>query len=93
MVAAGDVSASDILGNDRADATLLRMNLIKVRRFWHSIMLELRTCMVAVCRIVVNHDGHGGTALDPMTLDKGGILEDRTPRLMVNVDVASMPGP
>ena len=45
--------------------------------------------MVAVSR----GNGHGGTALDPMTWDKGGILKQGMPRLRMSIDLASLPGP
>ena len=49
--------------------------------------------MVAISRIEVDHDGHGGTAPDAMVRDKGGIIKPRASSLRVTVDHASLPGP
>ena len=56
-------------------------------------MLELHEFMVAISRIEVDHGGYGGTAPDPMILDKGSILKARASSLRVVVDHASLPGP
>ena len=47
--------------------------LLRARRRWYPIMVDLHKFMVVVSRIEVNHDGKGGTALDPMTWDKCGL--------------------
>ena len=100
VVADGDVLAADLIG--AADVGRLRQSdsvinarrsLLKIRRYWYTIMLDLREYMVAVSRIVVNHDGNSSTALDLMTWEKGGILKDRTPHLRFNIDLAVMAGP
>ena len=49
--------------------------------------------MVDISRIEVNHDGFGGTALDAMVWDKGGVLKTRTPSFRLIVDHATLPGP
>ena len=56
-------------------------------------MLQLHWFMVAVARIAVNHDGRGGTALDPLVWDQGGSKKARRLDIRVNVDLASLPGP
>ena len=84
MVASGDVRVEDLIGNNGADAAAdlgrlrqddevisARRNLLRVRRLWYPIMLDLHRFMVAISRIEVNHDGSGGTALDAMVWDKG----------------------
>ena len=37
-------------------------SLLRVRRYWYPILLDLHKFMVAISRIEVNHDGYGGTA-------------------------------
>ena len=54
-----------------------RRALIRVRRHWYPIMLELHKLMVATSRIEVNHDGYGGTTPDAMIWDKGSVLKPR----------------
>ena len=49
--------------------------------------------MIAIARVSVNHDGRGGTALDPLVWDKGSKLKARKLEIRVNVDLASLPGP
>ena len=39
-----------------------RRGLLQARRLRYSIISDLHNFMVAVSRIIVNHDGHGGTA-------------------------------
>ena len=56
-------------------------------------MLDLHRFMVAISRIEVNHDGFGGTALDAMVWDKGGIVKTRAPSFRLIVDHATLPGP
>ena len=80
MVDAGDVRAADLLESDRADtaADIGRLRQtesvidvcgasLKVRRWYHK-MPDLHKIMVAISRVVVNHDGLGGSAFDAMTL-------------------------
>ena len=40
--------------------------LLKARSYWYFVMLLLHRFMIAVARVTVNHDGRGGTALDPL---------------------------
>ena len=49
--------------------------------------------MVAISRIDVNHDGSGGTALDAIVWDHGGLVKTRASSLRNIVDYASLPGP
>ena len=75
MVDNGDVRIEDLVGNNGADAAAdlgrlrqrddvitARRDLLRVRRYWYSIILDLHKFMVAISRIEVNHDGYGGTA-------------------------------
>ena len=86
MVASGDVRVEDLIGNNGADAAadlgrlrqddevhVARRTLLRVRRSWYPIMLDLHRFMVAISRIEVNLDASGGTAPDAMVWDKGGI--------------------
>ena len=82
MVDEGDARREDLIGNNAADTAAdlgrllqhdavisARRALIRARRHWYP-----NKFMVAISRTEVNHDGHGGTALDAMTWDKGGIV-------------------
>ena len=70
-----------------------RRRLLKVRSHWYPIMLLLRRFMIAVGRVTVNHDGRGGSALDPLVWDQGAPGKVREINIGVNVDLASLPGP
>ena len=89
MVDSGDVRFEDIVGNNGADAAAYlgrsrqqdavitaRRDLLRVRRFWYPIILDLHRFMVAISRIEVNHDGFGGTAPDAMVWDKRWCCQD-----------------
>ena len=106
MVAGGDVRLEDLVGNNGADAAAdlgrlrqhddvitARRDLLRVRRLWYPIMLDLHRFMVAISRIEVNHDGFGGTAPDAMVWDKGGIVKTRAPSFRLIIDHATLPGP
>ena len=106
MVACGDVRLEDLVGNDGADAAAdlgrlrqhddvitARRNLLRVRRLWYPITLDLHRFMVAISRIEVNHDGFGGTAPDAMVWDTGGVVKARAPSFRLIVDYATLPGP
>ena len=67
--------------------------LLQARSYWYPIMTDLHRFMVAVARVSVNHDGKGGTALDPLVWDQGSRPKVRKPHIRVNVDLASLPGP
>ena len=106
MVASGDVRLEDLVGNNGADAAAdlgrlrqrddvitARCNLLRVRRLWYPIMLDLHRFMVAVSRIEVNYDGFGGTAPDALVWDQGGIVKTRAPSFRLIIDHAALPGP
>ena len=105
MVNNGDVRLDDLVGNNGADAAAdlgrlrqqddvitARRDLLRVRRYWYPIILDLHKFMVAISRIEVNHDGYGGTP-DAMVWDKGGIVKTRAPSFRLIVDHATLPGP
>ena len=71
-VASGDVRLEDLVGNNGADAAAdlgrlrqhddvitARRDLLRVRRLWYPVLLDLHRFMVAISRIEVNHDGFG----------------------------------
>ena len=105
MVANGDVRLEDLVGNSgaddaaadlgrlrqRDDVITARRNLLRVRRLWYPIMLDLHRFMVAISRIEVNHDGFGGTAPDAMVWDKNGVAKTRAPSFRLIVDHATLP--
>ena len=106
MVDNGDVRLEDLVGNNGADAAAdfgrlrqhddviaARRDLLRVRRNWYTIMIDLHKFMVAISRIEVNHDGYGGTAPDAMVWDQGGIVKPRASSFRLIVDYASLPGP
>ena len=106
MVDSGDVRLEDLVGNNGADAAshfgrlrqqdaviTARRDLLRVRRFWHPIILDLHKFMVAISRIEVNHDGFGGTAPDAMVWDKGGVVKTRPSSFRLIIDHATLPGP
>ena len=106
MVDNGDVRLEDLVGNNGAGAAAdlgrlrqqdavitARRDLLRVRRFWFPIILDLHKFMVAISRIEVNHDGFGGTPPDAMVWDKGGIIKTRAPPFRLIVDHATLPGP
>ena len=67
--------------------------LLKARRYWYPIMLDLYRFMIAVAGVTVNHDGRGGTAPDPLVWDQSGRRKVRRTVFWVNVDLGSLPGP
>ena len=56
-------------------------------------MLVLHKFMVAISRIEVNQDGHGGTAPDAKIWDEVSVPKLRASSVRVIVDHASLPGP
>ena len=106
MVDSGDVRQEDLVGHNGADAAAhfgrlrqhddvitARRNLLRVRRYWYTIMIDLHKFMVAISRIEVNHDGYGGTAPDAMVWDQGGVVKPRASSFRLIVYYASLPGP
>ena len=70
-----------------------KRRLLKARSLWYPIMLDLHRLMIAIAGVSVNHDGRGGTALDPLVWDQGSRPKARKLDIRVNVDLASLPGP
>ena len=106
MVDNGDVRIEDLVGNNGADAAAdlgrlrqqddvitAQRDLLRVRRYWYTMELDLHKFMVAISRIEVKHDGYGGTAPDAMVWDRGGIVKPRASSLRIIVDYATLPGP
>ena len=106
MINVGDVRNEDRIGNDGADtaADLGRLRqkdeaitatraLIRVGSNWYPIMLYVCNFMVAIARIEVNDDGHGGTAPNAMTWDQGRSIKPRASSFWVTIDHVSLPGP
>ena len=95
----------DMVGNDAADeaadfgrrrvgpaVTDARRKLSGVCCRWYPIILDRHRFFIAVSRAVVNHDGHGGTAPDPLVWSAGALHKRR--RLVHAVrDHAFLPGP
>ena len=84
----GRVSMEDRMGFAEADtaaelgrrhqseaATDARRALLNARELWHPVVLQLHRFMVAVSHVSVNHDGRGGSALDPLVWDQGSRLK------------------
>ena len=102
----GRVRLEDRLGNLEADtpADLGRRHqleevmdvqraLLNAREFWYPIVLQLHRFMVVISWVSVNHDGWGGSALDPLVWDQGSRRKQRRVDIRVNVDLAMLPGP
>ena len=75
MVLDGRVREVDRFGNEAADfgrrsvgnAVIdARRNLSGVCNRWYPVLLDLHRFFIAISRAVVNHDGRGGTAPDPL---------------------------
>ena len=101
----GDVRLEDLVGNKGADTAAdlgrlrqqddvitARRDLLRARRYWYPILLDLQKFMVAISRIEVNHDGSGVTAPDAMVWDHGGLVKIRASSLRLIVGCASLPG-
>ena len=105
MVLRGQVRREDRLGNDAADEAAdfgrrrVRLVVIDARRNfsgvcgrWYPVILDLHRFFIAISRAVVNHDGLGGTAPDPLVWSAGALNKRR--RLVFAVrDRAFLPGP
>ena len=95
----------DRLGNDAADEAAdfgrrrvghlvidARRNLSGVCGRWYPVILDLRRFFISISRAVVNHDGHDGTAPDPLLWSAGALSKRR--RLVHAVrDRAFLPAP
>ena len=72
-----------------------RRALLRTRRHWYPIMVDLQKFMIAVSRFKVNknnHDGKGGTAPDAMTWDEVAFANPALVPLRFIVDHACLPG-
>ena len=80
----------DRLGNDAADDAAdfgrrrvspvvidARRNFSGVCGRWYSVILDLHRFFIAVARAVVNHDGLGGTALNPLVWSASALRKRR----------------
>ena len=85
MVLRGQVRREDRLGNDAADEAAdfgrrrignavidARRNLSGVCGRWYPVILDLHRFFITISRTVVNHDGLGGTAPNPLVWSAGG---------------------
>ena len=69
-----------------------RRNLSGVCGRWYPVILDLHRFFIAISRAVVNHDGFGGTAPDPMVWSAGSLPKRR--RIVHAVrNLAMLPGP
>ena len=69
-----------------------RRNLSGVCGRWYPVILDLHRFFIAISGAVVNHDGHDGTAPDPLVWSAGALPKRR--RLVHAVrDGAFLPGP
>ena len=105
MVLDGRVRELDRLGNNAADEAAdfgrRRVGLAVIdalRNFsgvcgrWCPVLLDLHRYFIAISGAVVNHDGFGGTAPDPMVGSAGSLLKRR--RVVRAVpNFAMLPGP
>ena len=98
MVFDGRVRELDRLGNNAADKAAgfgcrrvgpavidSSRNLSGVCGRWYPVLLDLHRFFIAISRTVVNHDGFGGTASDPMPKRRRIVHAVR--------NVAVLPGP
>ena len=105
MILDGRVREVDRLGNDAADEAAdfgrrrvgnividARRNLSGGCGRWYPVILDLHRFFIAISRAAVNHDGHDGTAPDPLVWSAGARHKRR--RLVHAVrDRAFLPGP
>ena len=105
MILHGQVRREDKLGNDAADGAAdfgrrwvcpavidAHRNLSGVCGRWYPVILDLHRFFIAISRAVVNHDGHGGTAPDPLVWSTGALRKRRTLVFAIR-DRAFLPGP
>ena len=69
-----------------------RRNLSGVCGHWYPVVLDLHRFFIAIARAVVNHDGWGGVAPDPLVWSAGARPKRRRPLCAVR-DRAFWPGP
>ena len=105
LVRGGRVRELDKIGNDMADqaadlgrrrvgAVLVndRKGFSDACKRWYPIILDLHRFFIAISRAVVNEDGRGGLAPDPMVWSAGGRQKRRRP-VEAFRDYAMLPGP
>ena len=105
LVRRGQVRELDKVGNDMADRAAdfgrrrvacgildARRHLSNARRSWYPVLCELQRFFIAISRAVVNEDGRGGLAPDPMVWSAGGKRKQKRPIEAVR-DYAMLPGP
>ena len=82
------------LGRRRVGAALVndRKGFSDACKRWYPIILDLHRFFIAISRAVVNEDGRGGLAPDPMVWSAGGRHKRRRPVEAVR-DYAMLPGP
>ena len=86
-------TAADLGRRHQSESVMdARQALLNAREFWYSTVLQLHRFMVAIARVSVNHDGKGGSALDPLVWDQGSRRKRRKVDVRVNVDLARLPG-
>ena len=103
MVQHGQVRREDKLGNDAADEAAgfgrrrvsnavidARRNFSGVCGRWYPVILDFHRFFIAISRAVVNHDGLGGTAPDPLVWSADSAPKRR--RVAVR-NRAFLPGP
>ena len=86
MVLHGQVRREDKFGIDAADEAAnfgrrrvspavidARRNLSGVCARWYPVVLDLHRFFIAISRALVNHDGRGGTAPDPLVWSAGAL--------------------
>ena len=105
IVLHGQVRREDKLGDDATDEAAdfgrqsvspavidARRKLSGVCSRWYPVILDLHRFFIAISRAVVNHDGRGGTAPNPLVWSAGALHKRR--RLVHAVrDRAFLPGP
>ena len=105
LVRGGRVQELDKIGNDMADqaadlgrrrvgAALVndRKGFSDACKRWYPIILDLHRFLIAISRAVVNDDGRGGLAPDPMVWSAAGRHKRRRPVEAVR-DYAMLTGP
>ena len=105
MVLDGRVWEQDRVGNNAADEAAdfgrrsvgpavidARRNLSGVCGRWYLVLLDLHRLFIAMSRALVNHDGFGGTAPDPMVWSPGSLPKRRRIAHAVR-NLAMLPGP
>ena len=105
LVRRGKVREVDKVGNDMADRaadlgrrrvdariTDARRNLSNACGTWYPVIPELHRFFIAISRAVVNEDGSGGRAPDPLVWSAGGKVKRKRPVEAVR-DYAMLPGP